>query len=111
MVKPVNLGTMTITLQQAGQDAATVKPLVVGQKIAVRTLTISTPLPAIPNTAVSQPDAPLAAANVNAPLSLSEQAGLSLHKKATPSADNAKLRDFTREQLELLTNRYRFTRS
>ena len=100
MVKPPATN-MTITLQQSGGHQVSVKPLVIGEQIVVHTNT--TPAPILPHQpiAAEQDQKPVAA-----PESLLQQAGLALHK----SSDGERLRDFTREQIELLSNRYNVTR-
>lgn len=99
MVKPPATN-MTITLQQNGDNLVSVKPLVVGEQVVVHTNATTAPI---------LPHQPVAAEQDHQPdasESLLNQAGLSLHK----SSGDEKLRDFTEEQIALLSNRYAFTR-
>ncbi|HEY1096846.1 MAG TPA: hypothetical protein VGF14_06355 [Alphaproteobacteria bacterium] len=99
MVKPPATN-MTITLQQSGGSQASVKPLVVGEQIVVHTNAASSPI--LPH----QPVAPEQDHHANPLETLLEQAGFALR----PSEGNERLRDFTNEQLELLSNRYTIRR-
>lgn len=103
MVKPVATN-MTITLHtplQRGEDTASVKPLVVGEQVVVHTNAASAPILPYQPVAVEQDQSPK--------LSLSE--GSADVVTAAKPADPDKLRDFTREQIELLSNRYAYSSS
>ena len=101
MVKPPATN-MTITLQQRGGTQASVKPLVVGEQIVVHTN--SATLPILPH----QPVATEQDHHANPLESLMQEAGMTLHK--TRAGDSERLRDFTQEQIELLSNRYQIKR-
>jgi hypothetical protein len=100
MVKPPATN-MTITLQQRGDNLVSVKPLVVGEQVVVHTNATHAPI---------LPHQPVASEQDHKPEvteSLLAQAGLTLEKKLS---DSDRLRDFTQEQIALLSNRYHFTR-
>ena len=106
MVKPVATN-MTITLhtplQRSGDDGATVKPLVIGEQMVVHTNAANAPILPYQPVALEQDQTPKAALSLDSTDVLA-QAPVRHVQTST------KLQDFTREQIELLSNRYKITR-
>lgn len=111
MVKP-SATNMTITLQQSGGVATSVKPLVIGEQVIVHTNATAEPI---------LPHQPVAAEQdhhitshldmtghspINPLETLLEQSGMTL----TKSIGSERLRDFAEERIALLSNRYHIKR-
>lgn len=102
MVKPAATN-MTITLHtplQRGEESTPVKPLVIGEQVVVHTNAAMSPILPHQPVAIEQDQTP----------KLSLASGSADVVNQTKTSDPDKLRDFTREQIELLSNRYAITR-
>lgn len=101
MVKPVATTTnMTITLQQQGDAERTIKPLVVSKEMVVHTNTAMDPI--LPYQPVASEQNRQAKPAAPKPRFQDVQAGLTVQR----DHDDLKLREFSRERMELLSNRY-----